>query len=463
MTNLIHKVLSANDKYKLFDKNSKIIVALSGGADSCALLYALISLREEYSLSLRAVHINHSIRGAEADRDERFVKSICEDVSVPLTVYKYDVPKIAQDKHESIELCARKLRYEAFDDELRKYKFDYIATAHNSNDVCETLVFNLLRGTGLEGVCSIPPKRDNIIRPLILCKRSDIENYLEKSDKKFVTDSTNSDTEYTRNFIRHKIMPEFKKLNSSAEDIISRSISLFQRDIDFINSVVEKNKCNDVKVLAELHPAVLSRIIMLLWKESYDNNQLMLENVHISEIEKLISKAAYSNGVFHKELSLPGNRTVKVTEKKIIFSEDTINISNDYNIFLSNGENTIDNTEYMFYVSNSPDFHLKQQSVYTLFNTLKLFADKIEGKLFVRNRNVADYYVADGITRNVKKMLCNKKIPLEKRDVIPFLCDNKGIIYIPGCPVCDRLRPDNNTNSILYIHIFKKAGVNDFK
>ena len=163
--------LTAVNKYNLLENNDTVAVALSGGADSVSLLHMLYSVKQKYNLTLYAIHINHMIRGAEADRDEEFCRKYCEKLSVKLFVKRIDVPNIAKDEKISTELCGRNVRYKAFD-ELSKELGCKIATAHTLSDNAETFMINLIRGTSLNGLCASPEKRDDIIRPLILCDRA---------------------------------------------------------------------------------------------------------------------------------------------------------------------------------------------------------------------------------------------------------------------------------------------------
>ena len=187
-----------------------VTVALSGGADSVALAMALLEIRKKLQFDLRAVHINHNLRGDEANRDEQFVRDFCKTYEISLDVFSIDVGEIAQTRKESVELVAREERYRIFKSTTGK-----VATAHTLDDCAETLIFNITRGSGLRGLCSIPPVRDNIIRPLIECERAQIEHYLKSKNQQFVTDSTNLTDDYTRNKIRHNVIPTLKEINSA--------------------------------------------------------------------------------------------------------------------------------------------------------------------------------------------------------------------------------------------------------
>ncbi len=233
------KALSAVQKYNMLSQNDKIVVGLSGGADSCALLHFLVSLGKEMNLTVSACHINHQLRGAEADRDEQFAVDFCKNLHVPLYILRADVKGEALRQKKSTEQCGRDIRYKFFS-ETADMLHAKIATAHTASDNAETVLFNLARGSGASGLCGIPPVRDNIIRPLIECTRTDIENYCRENNISYVTDSTNLTDEYTRNKIRLEIIPVLKKINPAFESSISGMTERMKETVDFIDKCAEK-------------------------------------------------------------------------------------------------------------------------------------------------------------------------------------------------------------------------------
>ena len=217
MKNCVLKVLSRYDMLKF---GNRITVALSGGADSMSLLYCLLELKDELGITVNAAHLNHLIRGDEAFRDEEFVKEECHKLGVELFLKRVDVPKLASDSGKSLELTAREVRY-AFFEEINT---GVVATAHNADDNLETVIFNLTRGSAIDGLCGIPPKRDIFIRPLILTTRKEIEEYCAFKNIEYVTDSTNLEDCYTRNKIRHNVIPILKEINSNVSQTVLRTV-----------------------------------------------------------------------------------------------------------------------------------------------------------------------------------------------------------------------------------------------
>ena len=211
---LKNKVMKAIDDYSMLRGASKVVVGFSGGADSVCLLHILSKLRNEIGFEIIGAHVNHGIRGDEALRDADFAQDFCKQLGVAFKLLNVDCVSKAREMGVSVEECGRLLRYDFFyslaDCNTR------IATAHNSNDNTETVLFNLARGSSVKGVGGIPPVRGNIIRPLIYCARKEIEGYSRENNLQFVTDSTNLCDDYTRNKIRHKILPVLEEINPEA-------------------------------------------------------------------------------------------------------------------------------------------------------------------------------------------------------------------------------------------------------
>lgn len=267
------KVLQAVEEYGMINPSDKVIVGLSGGADSVTLLHCLNSLKERLGIELYACHINHNLRGEDSDNDQKFAEAFCKSLDIPLRVFSVDVKGTAQ-KHESTEETARKLRYEAFS-EMAAESGAKVATAHNACDNTETVLLNLIRGTGLKGLCGIPPVRDCFIRPLIYCTRAEIEDYIKTNALKYVTDKTNLSADYTRNKVRLQVMPLLLEMNPSFHRGITRTVSALRRDSVFLedmalealnNARLEEGVYSCEKLL-KLSDPVFSRAVSLILGE----------------------------------------------------------------------------------------------------------------------------------------------------------------------------------------------------
>ncbi len=231
----LDSIKKAISDYNMINAGDAVVIALSGGADSVSLLCALNTLSEELSFTLSACHVNHNLRGDESDGDMRFCVELCSRLNVPLEVLNVGV-KAQQQKHESLEETARRVRYDFF---ARVSEGKKLATAHNSNDSTETVLLNLMRGTGLKGLCGIPPVRGNIIRPLIYCTRDNVEQYCKENGLQYVTDKTNLSDDYTRNKVRHIILPEMLKINPSLLETTARMEKSLREDNDFLQGLAD--------------------------------------------------------------------------------------------------------------------------------------------------------------------------------------------------------------------------------
>lgn len=288
------KVLSAIETHRMIEKGGKIISALSGGADSVTLLHCLNSIKEELGFELFACHINHNLRGEDSDRDQAFAQSLCEKMKVPISVFSVNVLE-AMEKHTGIEEKARILRYEAFSRESQRLGAK-VATAHNSCDNAETVLLNMLRGTGLKGLCGIPASRDYLIRPLILCSREEIEAYCLENKLKYVTDKTNFSTDYTRNKIRIELLPKLLEINPSLYEGVSRMTNSLTEDSVFLeNAAREKLKeallkeyVYDSEKLASLPRPILTRAVSMMLRE----RDIEPTAVKICGYEKIIKSGA---------------------------------------------------------------------------------------------------------------------------------------------------------------------------
>ena len=364
---MLNRVIATVEKYGLLEKGDSVIVALSGGADSTALLNVFVSLKEKYNLSIYAAHINHNIRGDEAKRDENFCKILCKKFNTELFIKSVDVPTLAKQQKISEELCGRNVRY-AFFEELSQKLCAKIATAHTASDNAETLIFNIARGASLTGLSAIPPKRGNIIRPLIELSRGDIESYCEENNLEYVTDSTNLADDYTRNYIRHNIIPCLKKLNPSFERTALGLSENAGESAAFIKKCAEKSvhDCKgdfgyDCKKLLSLDSAVLKEMLFILLKNdcniSPERKTILLlceiirngGSVELSKQCTAVSKQGILRFVCPKnspdfnEIPLKNNMTFSYDGKIYTVNEITEKVTNQNNLVSKKrlGENPV--------------------------------------------------------------------------------------------------------------------------
>jgi len=245
MSDFIDKISKTIADYNMLDGVSSVCTALSGGADSVSLLLALNVLSKERGFAFSACHLNHGLRGEESDGDQRFCEELCARLQIPLKAKKVNVAELSY-KHESVEETARRVRYEFFHETLSGLgECAVLATAHTANDNAETVLINAIRGTGLAGLCGIPPVRGlgkfRVIRPLLGCTRTDVEEFLAANGQGCVTDSTNLSEEYTRNKIRRRLLPEIMKINPSALDVFGRMCRSLREDNAFLEEIAERS------------------------------------------------------------------------------------------------------------------------------------------------------------------------------------------------------------------------------
>lgn len=318
---LKYKVQRTIKENNLISPGEKIVVAVSGGADSICLLNVLLELRNKLGFELSACHYNHKLRAKEGDRDAEFVKKNCSDNSIEF-IYG-EAPKTNSYKNEE---QAREARYRFFEKILNQGRGDKIATAHTANDSAETFLLRLVRGSGLNGLRSIPLQRKNFIRPLLSLSRDEIESYLKDKNLSHTIDNTNFDTKYSRNFIRHKIIPLLLTLNPKLISVLMKTSNLIEEDYELINEIAETNYKEimisekgeiilDHKKWLSL-PLSLKRLV-LRFAINRKNELTDITQKQISEVCHLLE-----NNIGNKHKVLPHSLRVTLKSGKIIISKN---------------------------------------------------------------------------------------------------------------------------------------------
>ena len=421
-----------------------VIAAYSGGADSTCLLYHLAHWCEEHNVRLLAAHVNHGIRGDDAARDEAFCRETCETLGIPLAVRRENVPELARQTGRGLEETAREVRYTFFDELSAQHGGALIATAHNADDQLETVLFHLLRGSGLRGLCGIDPLRDGrFLRPLIADSGADIRRWCADNRIPYVTDATNADTDYTRNFIRHRLIPPMEEIAEHPQKAVLRMTSLLRQDSDFLEQTARQYVPDgavsvDRAVLNSLHPAIASRVLIRLCGSR--NAGASPEEIHIREMLRLAA-----SDVPETSYSLPGRlcfrtdrHTVRILEEENAFLPDqksggiVFTYPDDGDIF--------ENERYI--IKFSPDGHAnipqKDENIYKLFICRTFCFDKIKNVLYIRYRRPGDTCRFGGMTRKVKQLFIDKKFTAEEKSLIPLICGGDGdILWIPHFPPRD--------------------------
>ncbi len=429
-----------------------ILVGYSGGADSSALLYKLSRYCKAHGIYLRAIHINHGIRGDEARRDARFCKEECERLEIDFTLEEADIPTLSAKSGRGLEEEARAYRYDAF---LRQINADSrincVATAHNADDNLETVLFNLTRGSGINGMCGIPPVRmlgnAKLIRPLISLQKSDIVGYCEENGVKYIFDSTNDDTAYTRNFIRHELLPPMRRLNPSLASAICRATSSLRADSEYLDGLADKfveehsiNGALKAEDICSAHRAVATRAISKLYSMTAKN--AALEYVHIDAILRLAMSR--KNGA---KLDLPNNVRAVFEGGMLLFTDDVEDDTTEFCYTLHDGINRFDDLNFAVLIARDCELNSNFEkdneylkNIYKLSIHTKVNSAKIKGALNARSRHNGDAYVFGNMTRKLKKLYNDKKLSSFERQRLPIICDEVGIVWVPGFGVADRVR-----------------------
>ena len=417
---MITKVRNTLKKNRI-SENSRILVALSGGVDSSVLLDVLCELREELGISVCAAHLNHMLRGEDAMRDEEFVRIKCLACGVDFLSERIDIAKEAKARGESTELCARNLRYDFLERAKESLSADFIATAHNANDNLETILFNLSRGSGIDGLCGIPAVRGCIIRPLIECTRDEIEEYAGAFDVLFCVDKTNDEDIYSRNKIRHGAIPSLLGVNERAVSNATKTARILRCEADFLDKSakerfdkisISQNSCLAKELVAE--PALTSRICEMFLGRT-------LEFCHVEQIIALSSSASPSD-----RISLPGGFVARREYEKIIFEkgEKTESLPT---VSLCEGEFRWG--EYSVTVEKTE----KVEKINSLLNTFFVSCGKIQGNLVIRGKLTGDEIkLPKRKTKTLKKLFIDEKIPLDTREKIPVIADDEKVFAVYG-------------------------------
>lgn len=424
-----NKVLNYINKNKLVSFGDSIICAVSGGADSVCMLDILLSIKDELSLKLYVAHLNHGLRGKEADNDESFVKGLCEKYSLPFYSKNVNVNELSKRLKISCEEAGRIARYGFFDELRVQLGAVKVSTAHNKNDNVETVLMRIFRGTDLKGLSGIPSfNENNVIRPILCLNRKEIEEYLRFKDIDFVTDSTNLENDFTRNKIRNTLIPTIiDDYNSGFIDTFASDIELFSEGNDFIEKYVSK-KYNELSVKENF--GLRFDISSLLKEDAYIVKRIIktaifsLCNLNIANNLCSIIYDSLTNDTvitISKNLDI----YVKYNSMYLVTKKETANFSYHFNSF---------GTYYIPEVNSYLDIsEFNGKANFSDKNTIYLSTDKVECSFILRSRKNGDRIKLQNCGyKKLGDIFTDAKIPIFLRDEIPVLEYNKEIIWVCG-------------------------------
>ncbi len=458
------------EQYHMIEHGDHVVAGVSGGADSVCLLLVLERLRKSMGFSLSAVHVEHGIRGAESLQDAEFVRELCERLQVPLQTFSVDAPERAQEKRQSLEEAARELRYECFYEACRELGASRLAVAHHGDDCAETMLFHLSRGTGIRGLCGIVPVRHvaeqnlDLIRPLLCLTRTEIEEFLQKEQQGFRTDSTNADQNMSRNRIRSQVLPQLRQINLAAVPHMVRTAGYMEEVCDYIDDAAwslgkqyiryfpEEQKPQEIRIaragFTEM-PKILQENLLHRLLGKLAGSRKDLTAVHVEKVRELFELQV------GRQIDLPYQMTAEAGYEDIrLYRKPETNISKE-----KRTELTLDVSGQVQEFSGlqisarifpfDGNFQQIPEKTYTKWFDY----DKIKDTVQIRTRRPGDFLQvrAEGGHKKLKDYLIDSKILQKERDALVLLADASHILWIVGRRISEAYKVTQETKRILEI------------
>lgn len=437
----------------LIEYGDKIVVGVSGGPDSVTLLHVLSLLRNEFDLTLFVVHINHSLRDV-ADFEEDFVRNFSKSLNIDFFSKKVDVLSLARNEKKSAEETARNIRYAFFDEVAEKTGANKIAVAHNANDNAETVLMNLIRGSGSTGLCGISTLNGKIIRPLLYAKREEIEKYVKENNLTVMVDKTNSESVYTRNKIRNDVIPNLLEINPDFISAVSRCTDILKQERAFLDKIVSE-KYKEVK--ARKDEVILSRS-KLLSLDGYLKKAILrravfefrgsLTDVGFFNLDNAIKiiDSAQSGAV----VTIFDNLKIKISYDSLIFFEDEESIHFNYELKIPGTTyikelNAVIKAEVIDAGSVPDKFSDRSKCFFDIAKTGK--------KLYVRERKEGDSIYLSGMNgkKSIKKYFSDIKLPEGERNRVPIVTNGSEVVWIAGFRSSGNFLKDKSTREVIIL------------
>ena len=461
-------------KYHMLTCGDRVIAGVSGGADSVCLFLMLLELREKIGFDLIAVHVHHGLRGEAADQDQRFVEALCEQHRIPLEIFRVNLESIAKKRKQSLEEAGRMVRREAFDSVCQKYGGNKIALAHHQNDNAETLLWNLSRGTGLDGLGGIRPVNGEFIRPLLCMNRKEIEEYLAKRKQSYCIDETNAGTDYTRNKLRHLVLPILEEqVNSAAVRHMNETMEQIWELQEYMQEQVEAayqecvqehfEKACWIQIQQksfETFPELIKKMVIRKGMEQVGGKKRDLSHKHVDVMMELMNKQVGRTLDLPYEMHAKRNYEGIRLEKQRTYSfgeEKKAEIMQECMSELNIPGETIlvdRNLKLRCKILEKPkNLSIKDipQKIYTKWFDYGI----IKSSLYIRTRQAGDTIVIDekGHQKKLKNWFVDEKIPKEVRDSQLLLVENNEILWVLGHRMSQAYQVKQSTKWILQIEV----------
>lgn len=451
-----HRKTIEQDVFNFIKKNGllsdvrKVLIGLSGGADSVFALYFFNKFKKKYNVKIAALHVNHNLRGSESIRDEEFCRKLCKNLEIEFFCSSVDVNSFAKKNKKSLEEAARDLRYKEFEKAAKSCEAEVIVTSHNSNDNTETVLLNIVNGTSLSGVSGIPIKRDNIIRPFLCLSKETIVDFLNSNSIKFVEDSSNKDIDFKRNFLRSKIIPELKaNINPSIDKTILQSSEVFRNQTKIINYFIDKiysdlkySAKGEIEVLISQLEKYPNEILGELFKKILNTNFEV--DYNFNQFEKLFSLIASQVGT---KIDLGSNILAIRERDKIVITK--VKVSELLEQIVEPGKKIKTDLGYfsMSFVDKLPEKFSKSSKLEFISG------DLLKDKLVLRNWIIGDKIQLLGMkgTKKISDVLTDLKIPSRLRKSQLVLVNNNEIVWIVGQRISEKYKVHKKTKKIIKV------------
>lgn len=464
------KVNAYVEKYQMIEKGDSILIGLSGGADSVCLLRYLLSVKQNRALRIYAVHVNHLLRGEEARRDQQFAEKICTQWNVPFLSLERNVADVKEKQRCSMEEAGRMVRYTCFEEFAKKWECQKIAVAHHKNDLAETMLFRLARGTGIWGLTGIHPVNGKIIRPLLCLEKKEILKILHELKQEYVEDSTNYESDYSRNYIRLHILPELEQINRQSvrhmEQISQQIMEIAEYLSPQIQNIYQQNvfwkgdKCwIDKDIFLNMHPLEQKEIAKKMLTEIAGKKK----DISAVHVQQLIDLADKPEG---KSMNFPYHIKAKRVQKKLLLLKrekerenpvwekpeiliDKVKLESEgeWETEIWNGQRICFRLEFF----GGRDIEKKDCVKYFNYDTIK-------STLCLRTRQSGDYFIMDkeGRHKSLKRYFIDEKISTFERDRVPLLAEKEHILWVFGGRISEAYKVQPDTKRVLIVSVSDK-------